>query len=346
MNVRPLKCAIFGLFSCFFLNCFGAEDRSYSFKVEVKDENGIAVVGAEVSFTFLSKSIPLDKCVLTATSDEQGRVTFVGKAYALEAVNVSKEGFYQTVEKVGVFLKRKFTSEGGVESYGNWEPEGSVIGVVLKKRGPKVPMYAKNEVISLPDVAAGHGIGYDFEVGDFVSPYGKGAISDAVFIPSISGENIPGVRWRLEMIFPRAGDGIVVLYSPIGNDSPNDRGSELRSPSEAPFSGYQSKIVFEDGNSRKGNNYGDYIYLLRLRSELGESGEIKKAWYGKMYRGPRLGRAFRLEQGSDLMAGRNGVESDYVSFTYHINPNGRGLEFDWQMNLLKDLKRENRVGGP
>lgn len=335
-----------GVLLYFVFGSCNAQDKTFNFTVEVADEEGRAVPGATVHFSFLAKNLPLDKCVLTAVTDAQGRAAFVGSAYALETISVSKDGFYSTVNRATEFLKRDAKLEGGQVQYGNWQSKSHLVRLIAKKKGEKMAMYAKNEVRTIPDISETKKIGYDFEIGDFVSPFGSGKTSDVVFSPSISGENIPGVKWTLKMSFPRVGDGIIRLYSPIGSDNPYERGSEMRSPTVAPADGYLSDIVFDNENSSKAV-YLDYIYVMRLRTEIDSEGKVGKAWYGKMYKGPKLGRAFLLEPGKDLMRGANRVKRDFVSFMYHVNPSGgRGLEFDWQKNLLKDLKDENRVGGP
>ena len=157
-----------------------------------------------------------------------------------------------------------------------WEPWNPTVEVVLKEKGPQLPMYAKRiQTIELPDT--GKDIGYDFELGHWVAPHGKGKTVDLIFTGS--GEVANG-SYRLRWTFSDRGDGIRLV--------PFDQGarSELKSPKEAPVEGYAPALeINSEGRVVAGGRLGERpaCFLLRVRTVLDENGKVVSAHYGKIY---------------------------------------------------------------
>jgi hypothetical protein len=198
-----------------------------------------------------------------------------------------------------------------------WNP---TITVVLKKMVNPIPMYAKR-IRELPPVIS-KPVGYDLEVGDWVSPYGKGAKIDFVFTAERNKRAEDDWDYKLVVSFPNSGDGIQEFRVPDV-----EKGSGLRSLHEGPGTGYQPQWIQTDGRKpgkpAATDRDDNRNYFFRVRTVLDERGNVKSALYGKIY-------------------------GDFMRFTYYLNPtpNDRNVEFDPKQNLIKNLKPTERVDAP
>ncbi|MCB0637259.1 MAG: hypothetical protein KDC54_11610, partial [Lewinella sp.] len=211
-----------------------------------------------------------------------------------------------------------------------WNPE---VKITLKKIINPVPMYASQAHIWMLPGAAVNGTAAKFDLVqcDWLPPFGKGTVPDLVFTVE---EAIRIDDWRgstkLRLGFTNPQDGIIDLdVEPIGKEK-----SSLLLPQEAPADGYKKEIVIVSGyptpepespEIRVSQMDGDEDWglIFRVRTKVDESGKIISACYGKMNRGPGIGKT------------KDG--SLYIKFRYHFNPepNSRALEFDTKKNLLK-----------
>ena len=198
-------------------------------------------------------------------------------------------------------------------AYGRWTPENPVIEVTLRRIKNPIPMYAKNltneggGLLGIP--AAGKDLAYDFEVGDWLAPYGKGKTGDIVFFGLYEEDAAGNSQKVVKITFPGKEDGLIVF------DRDPWKGSELRSDHEAPEQGYQPAVTLVQTvieNKMTDDARRDRNYYFRVRSKLDEDGNIISANYGKIY-------------------------GDFMSFIYYFNPtpNDRNVEFDPSRNLLK-----------
>lgn len=192
--------------------------------------------------------------------------------------------------------------------------------LVLKRVGKPIPMYAKRVDTDPPIL--GQPVGYDLMIGDWVTPYGKGASADIIFQNSAYRKSGADYEYKVKVTFPNSGDGIQVYAIPDA-----ETGSGLRSPHEAPLDGYQPQLTKErsahPGQAAKNDDDPNRIYLFRVRTILDLSGNVKRAFYGKIY-------------------------GDFMQFTYYLNPtpNDRTIEFDPKHNLLRVEHSFERVGQP
>ena len=198
-------------------------------------------------------------------------------------------------------------------------------------------------------------VGYDFELGDWLEPQGKGKQADILFryqneivgIPIKSYKSIEERRdnvrqkferlgepfneeifryeagdWNgtLEIAFPGEKEGIVKVEEAFIPQS------ELHMPHKAPEEGYQSTYKLEtvnyyDPEKEHYMKFSDDIgFFLRTRVILDEQGKIKSANYAKIH-----------EEFSFDPRGK-------VIFYYYYNPipNDRNLEFDPKHNLFPE----------
>lgn len=215
---------------------------------------------------------------------------------------------------------------------GRWPQSGFTNSIVLKHIVNPIPMYVKAVEAQLP--VLGKQIGFDLVKGEWVAPYGKGAVPDFKICVTGKVSKVFGKFGGVQLIsylymrvtFSNKGDGIQTNSVPMHKGG--YLGSRLVTDHEAPADGYRDEYIYE---RRKGltqresiNVYprDDQIAYFRVRTELDETGRIKKAWYGTMRRD--LWAHFRMDG------------SVWVSFRYDLNPDGtRNVERAQGVNLLR-----------
>ena len=231
------------------------------------------------------------------------------------------DGYY-TSGDMYTFTKRSFLNR--------WKPWNPTVEVKLKEARNPVPMYAKRtQFIKVPILDMP--VGYDLEKGDWVTPYGKGTVSDFVFNCHIRYVNNDDWDSSFNLTFTSEDDGIQA-YTP-----PEDDFSSFRWPYEAPEEGYQKDLTrsgFWHPDGKHKPEYGSkQRYIFRVRTKRDEAGKITEARYGKMP--------------DDIVFSRSGK----ISFTYYFNPSdNRSLEYDTERSLFKwphnRMARQHKVTVP
>lgn len=270
--------------------------------IVVADETGQPVRDAKVEFAWGRLNFsPPDTDQVVRTTDENGRTSVEAKSVFNNAnVYVSKPGYY-TTRSAGFDapLFRERVND-------RWEPWNLTLRFVLKRIRNPVAMYVRRLTAFPP--AANAPCGFDFERGDWLPPFGHGQTTDVVVRANSTNPRIDG--FELIVQCPRAGDGLQ-RFTP----DPAVGGSELRSPHEAPATGYLKEIKLvgprHPDAAKETPIDPNAGYFLRLRSVVGADGNVVKAWYGKIY-------------------------GEFFEFTCYLNPDEtRNLEFDPTRNLLK-----------
>jgi hypothetical protein len=140
----------------------------------------------------------------------------------------------------------------------------------------------------------------------------------------------------LSLSFARPGDGIQEFVAPH-----RLKGSDFRSPREAPISGYRAHISWRRAR-QPGQLQKDQIdeaaakhsYFFRVRTVLGTNGEAASALYGKVY------------DGFDFFGPPTNCLLTSGSCFLNPEPNSRNMEFDPKRNLAKGLKMLEQVREP
>jgi hypothetical protein len=243
---------------------------------------------------------------------------------------ITKDGFYRSD------FYKMFGDKGPTAiKDGYWQPRGNTNTVVLKRIRNPIPMYAKRVNTRVPVLDTP--IGYDLEKGAWVGPHGNGVVSDIVV--TVHGQYVDNVNRDIQMSleFPSRGAGVITNTVPIHNEAP--MGSTLVSDHEAPSDGYQPSYAYTQRMRPKLKDrtnmtprFGQIAYF-RVRTEVDDKGQVKKAWYGKMY--------------GDLHCAFDSDKRICVNFTFYLNPDGtRNVEFDPERNLLTGLKSLEQVDRP
>lgn len=216
---------------------------------------------------------------------------------------------------------------------GKWQPWNPIVDLIVKPILNPIPMYAQNMgmmgfILMLP--AKNTPIGFDLEAADFVTPYGKGTVSDFIFnltekVPFVNSSQPFDIS--LNLSFSNKGDGIQSVIVP------HNQGRVM--PRYAPEGGYQSTLVQEIARYANGKGLNNQInenqnYFFRVRTALDGQDNVKSALYGKIY-------------GEISFWG-----NQHLRFTYYLNPtpNDRNMEFDPSKNLFRDLSPLQHVKAP
>lgn len=285
---------------------YGGAETKVTFHVVGTDGESVsgALVGA-------SLNRPFGKAKNKGLTDDRGLFAAEGLLLSDDLIyTVEKDGYYQT--------RQKFSFEGpGIISLENgrnipWNP---TLRITLKEIRKPIPMYMKR--VSLPVPVRDQPVGFDFEAGDWVAPYGKGSFSDMqlAYIWT-TGEG----TWRrhdFTVAFTTAQDGAYISlkdeYCPLMSEYEARLNAGYAKRFQYVYERTDNQIV-QDSKLDK-----QEIMVFRVRTETNPQGEIVNARYGKIY-GP-----FEFAQGREK----------FVRFTYYFNPtpNDRNLEFDGEHNL-------------
>jgi hypothetical protein len=275
--------------------------------LKVVDEAGVPVGGAKIQIGY-----DMTADVITGLSDPDG-VFIAAHAGGSDdlVIDAKKAGYYPFSIRYHL---------GSNDDPGKWN---MVQTVVLKKIIKPVPMYAKSVNLKLP--VFDRPVGYDFEVGDWVGPYGKGTNADIIFLGHREKRGAINSNYQLTVSFSNKQDGIQEFNVP--QYYLHTQGSALLSAQEAPATGYQSQWIQtkrrrpDKPNESNWSEYRDYY--IRVRTVVDDKGNLVSACYGKIYGG-------------------------FLRFTYYLNPesNDQNVEFDPARNLMKNLNDLEEVSQP
>jgi hypothetical protein len=282
--------------------------------VKVVDDTGQPLEAADVTIGYYVKASPGHDIALDA---KHGKTDINGLFTASEHSTTTdlffgagKEGYYRSHLDYELGLPIQYDSA-------KWSPN---VTLLLKRIGKPIPMYAKR-VDSGPPVF-NTPVGYDFVLGDWLAPHGKGQTASIIFLGTLDRKSPDDFDYTLTVSFPNTGDGIQEFIIP-----PLEKGSGLLSPHEAPLEGYQQHVYRTMsrhlGSGTKDDSDTSRNYFLRVQTVLDDKGNVKTALYGKIY-------------------------GDFMRFRYYLNPspNSRNVEFDPKRNLVNKQKSFENVDAP
>jgi hypothetical protein len=274
-------------------------------EASVRDPEGSPVEGATVHLTLPRYRLGDKNQEAEAKTSKEGVALVSGIAQQDYMLSVEKAGYYWTQGP-----HRGINDEKSFEQYAVGVQKTEM--VLRPIRNPIVGISKTVDRLKLP--AFDTPLGFDLEAGDWIAPYGKGKKSDFIFIVGGSFKTVNDYDQLLTLSFSNQGDGIMPFRHP------KHLGSALKWPYEAPLSGYESQRIWRktfDGKKRASNldNSGEMNYLFRVRTELDEKGNVRRAMYGVI--------------SNEVVIGGNNEIGRNVSFTYALNPDWtRNLEFD------------------
>ena len=304
------------------------------FTLRIMDENDRPVSDADLRIVLDRQNDPRNSsCLLVENRTKaDGTFTFSAKAdMSLSRIDITKDGYYPCLIT---------DTQDGI--YG-MEPKQSYTFGMPRRHRPTSLHARKVRAYSKPGQwPENTWLGYDFEKGSFMKPYGKGETEDVRFFfssspdgPRVTSEEMtrdranPDLRkltdqdfsrlhydWNyvLRVAFPEPGSGIIA-------EPRNWPYCQLSMPPFAPQDGYAPDLELK--LSSRGpfprTACRDYPgYFLRTRVRLAPDGSVVSAHYTKI-------------------VGALDYIHHQLSFTYYYNPvpNDRGLELAPKQNLLK-----------
>ena len=275
-------------------------------EASVRDPEGSPVEDATVHMSLPRYRLGDKYQASIAKTDKGGVATVSGIAQQDYMLSAEKPGYYRTQGP-----HRGINDEKSFQQYAV-----GVQKIDLELRPVRNPIVGISRDVDrrLLPKTDGSPLGFDLEIGDWVAPYGKGKTSDFIFTVGGYFKSLNDFADSLTLTFSNSGDGIMPFWHP------RQLGSALKWPYEAPLSGYESQRVWRqafDGKRHTNNldRSGEMNYLFRIRTELDEKGNVRRAMYGVI--------SNEVVMGGNNEIGRN------VSFTYALNPDWtRNLEFD------------------
>lgn len=325
-----------GLLNCLFIALLLGSVRASTVNLLVLDAEGRPLAQAETGVRFHSGAgAQAPWPVKKAITDVRGQTKVEGATPFGFDVWAEKAGYYSaslddipvtnSLEKTLILRPIKSPIALYARRFGHWRPNEEVFP-------------AENTLLR-----------YDFEVGDWLPPYGKGRVTDIQFkyrhefhgyryegkdleemmeeTKRIYARNkeewteekfkVKAGRWsgELEISFPGEKEGIV---EELQRFMPS---SQLKLPHEAPEGGYLPAWKYTANNFSPTTWRPNVGFYLRTRVKLDDRGNIISANYAKV-----LGDFHFYAQGE-------------MAFDYYFNPtpNDRNLEFDVKKNLFGEV---------
>lgn len=240
------------------------------------------VLRKDVLFTVLdSDGLPVEEARVAAAdgtnglTDAEGRVVLnipANRTFFLEA---RKEGFYSTVGNLWT---------GGLYR----GPDGNLVeretpdSFTVELKEIRDPVYLRFKRFRGHAPATDKPLGWDFEAGDWVIPYGNGTSADVFFhFHGILLEE-KGFEGHMTLSFPEEDDGIQSFKAARPHSM--EFGSDLAPPHKAPLGGYQATLshskIHRPGEPFQSYREDQRNYLFRVRTKRDALGQLVQACYG------------------------------------------------------------------
>ena len=290
--------------------------------VKVADEQGNPVSGANVNLVF-QDPITREGAPINGRTDALGVFSAEGGSNSRVGGNVQKDGYYRAGFPFKDFMEVKD---------GRWLPWDATYRSILRPIGKPVGLYTRTfRKLEIP--AAGQPCGFDLVASDWVSPWGKGTVSD--FIIKVDERRYAG--WddfdaAVSITFANPHDGILEAQLPeVG------RYSTFKWERLAPEIGYaptfSARVSWKPIEGYLSATSDKQNYFFRIRT-VDQNGHIVSGLYGKIANG--------------ILIEPRKSKTCSIAFTYYLNPtpNDRNLEWDTTKNLIPGLKPEETPREP
>ena len=266
-------------------------------------------------------------------TDSYGRCRLSGKTNNGEVgcwVDSKQDGYYGTIG--GEELR--FTRQN---LFGVWQPDNLVVTIRLHRIEHPIPLFVKSfsgggsDSVKNDSFSEGNGcLKLDLLKGAYLPPVGNGEYADVEFtrLPhdelgngtNFNGRVAPAYRDSMMVRFLGEGNGLAEVPRPE-----KLAGLMIR---EASLNGYLQEYFCWKGRMKdlrySSHFKSDRNFVFRIRTLRDEKGQVKSAYYGKIYGDITFKKLF---------GGTTEVAAP--SFLYYLNPtpNDRNLEWDMKNNL-------------
>ena len=234
--------------------------------------------------------------------------------------------------------------------FGVWQPDNLVVTLRLQRVEHPIPLFVKKA--TLQNFKNGIGgfdgtnsvVRFDFLKGDWLPPHGSGEVADIAFISTVKITDKErkfryATRRVEDVLFYDLSTAISMCFKEDALSAfevEQNTGIKIRKAQER----LSSSVIAKNRGMRKIINtkfknewnceyYSNFeestCYQFRARSKYDNKGDLKEAYYGKIY------GDFEIE-GDE----KKGVTR--ISFMYYLNPTllDRNLEWDMKNNLCTD----------
>lgn len=246
--------------------------------LQVVDQNGVVVPDAKIWGAFTANRMK-DSILVAGMTNTNGQFVAQGNCNEFLRVDVTKEGYYHTEEKVHFW----HSNAEPIVADGKWQPYGETRTVVLKRIKQPHGMLGSDRPPQRKIKVYDKWLGFDLEKGDFIPPVGDGCVSDMLVRFHLEGD-MP-YDWSITMDvsftnFPYAG-----AYR-LKKDDWSDMKSVYYADTNA---NYLSEMSFRYARE-KGNRHPiveklerDEYMVFRTRTKIDREGKLVSARYGKLY---------------------------------------------------------------
>ena len=281
----------------------GAEAK---FELRVVDDDDVLVEGATVK-VFMGMNYREKGYWLNGETNTNGTWVLQGKTCGNEIeIGIKKDGYYDSNRKMCLAT---MGAEHEVKD-GKWQPWGKEERIVLRKIKNQKSMVKCSDVFIMP--TTNKWVGFDFELKDWVAPYGRGRTSDVEAYLTWDGKPPTASKFvRLDVRFSDVCSGcyfadkiIESKFTGVYNAVTNDC--------------YETKSLVFHSDKRDGRHdvkEFDYskVLVVRTRCKLDDAGNVVSANYSTI-------RAILVNGGWD---GRGEMTLRYY---YNPTPNDTNLE--------------------
>lgn len=245
----------------------------------VVDDEGRVVSNAQAHVWFQSYGRPQDKADWIVETDTNGMFTVEHRFNEKFSVGIDKEGYYHSHDEINYLAMPALPVKDG-----RWQPYGDVRVLQLNRiRNPLAVMVfgEKSHRNHIPVI--GEWVGFDFEIGDWTQPHGKGKCVDVLLRFKVDvRKRRKDYKYVMDVCFtnnPYAG-----AYR-MSKNRVSDLKSQYRADAncsyQTDFSFYTESIPGKPVDL----NYldSDSYLIFRTRTRTDESGNLVVAHYGKIY---------------------------------------------------------------
>ena len=275
----------------------------------VVDDRGQSVSDATIRAAFWNheqKGHDFEK-----TTDENGLVALQDTCVGDLNFSVTKDGYYDTRLRYWFFKARFECVENG-----RWAPWNPTIEIVLKRKVNPVAMHVKPKLKKVKPPVSNTWIGFDFQVCDFVEPYGKGVSTDLLmnyeFIP---GESILYYRGVTSLLATNAWEGVYKAKLDGSSIMQTVYSADTNAVFQQAMSFSYNRPVdkVEEDTRLKDDEY----LVVRIRSRTDANGNLISAHYVKLV--------------GTIEADEGGI---WFASYFNPNENDPNLEADTSRNFL------------
>ena len=246
--------------------------------LRVVDQDGLPVMNARIYGSFWPGDNGQHYILMDGLTNKEGEYVAEGKSKWKLTYQVTKVGYYKAKGTIDYLAS---TNVPAVVN-GKWQPYGTTRTVVLKKiRNPCTLRTFPESLRSCRIPEFGKWIGFDFECGAWVAPYGKGLNSDVLLKFAAMERSMHDYKFVMDVSFtnnPYAGACLMK----------KDESSELTTVYVADSNAiYRTAFSYISERTPGKYRHWDFLYsdsylVFRTRTRVDKDNNLVGAHYGKI----------------------------------------------------------------